>query len=174
MCRRPRLRPSPPHLPPGALLSIGSNGATTDEGFLDGDGMVHCVIIPEDREKDHVTYSSTYLETKGRSLERRRGDGSRFGGTLGAAPRGVPMLGNLARNGLTFGTADMQKDTCNTAMAISGDRLLALMEQSPPTEFRVSRAGRVETIHAPRADQCWQHGRARTDRPEHRRARGGD
>eukprot|EP00578_Thalassiosira_sp_NH16_P026580 CAMPEP_0181087486 /NCGR_PEP_ID=MMETSP1071-20121207/6296_1 /TAXON_ID=35127 /ORGANISM="Thalassiosira sp., Strain NH16" /LENGTH=590 /DNA_ID=CAMNT_0023169373 /DNA_START=2850 /DNA_END=4622 /DNA_ORIENTATION=+ len=138
----------PPDLPPGALLRIGPNGATTDEGFLDGDGMVHCVIIPEDREKDHVTYSSTYLETKGRSLERRRGDGSRFGGTLGAAPRGVPMLGNLVRNGLTFGTADMQKDTCNTAMAISGDRLLALMEQSPPTEFRVSRAGRVETVES--------------------------
>jgi len=137
----------PADLPAGALLRIGPNGATTDEGFLDGDGMVQCVIIPQDREED-VTYSSTYLETKGRSLERRKGDGSRFGGTLGAAPRGLPMLGNLVRNGLTFGTADMQKDTCNTAMAISGDRLLALMEQSPPTEFRVSRTGRVETVES--------------------------
>ncbi|EJK71741.1 hypothetical protein THAOC_06792 [Thalassiosira oceanica] len=137
----------PTDLPSGALLRIGPNGATTDEGFLDGDGMVHCVVIPLDREKD-VTYSSTYLETKGRSLERRKGDGSRFGGTLGAAPRGLPMLGNLVKNGLTFGTADMQKDTCNTAMAISGDRLLALMEQSPPTEFRVSRTGKVETVES--------------------------
>ena len=42
----------------------------------------------------------------------------------------------------------MQKDTCNTAIAVSGDRVLALMEQSPPSEIQISRDGKMTTIES--------------------------
>lgn len=91
---------------------------------------------------------ATYVDTKGRKLEREAGTGDKFAGTLGAAPRGLPMLGNLIKNGLTFGTLDVQKDTCNTALAVSGGRILALMEQSPPSEIEITKEGRMRTVES--------------------------
>ena len=95
--------------------------------------MVHCVTLPP--PGGTPLYSYTYVETRGREMERGArkpgGDGPTFGGTPGPAPRGLPMLANLLRNGVTFGTLAPQKDTCNTALATSGDRLLAPMEQCP-------------------------------------------
>ena len=144
----------PADLPRGALLRIGPNGATPDMGFLDGDGMVHCITLPPPDGGD-MMYSATYVETNGRKLEqarrdRRKGasadDDAVFSGTLGAAPRGLPMLASLLRNGLTFGTLEVQKDTCNTALAVSGDRVLALMEQSPPSEVEFTKQGAMRTV----------------------------
>jgi carotenoid cleavage dioxygenase len=56
------------------------------------------------------------------------------------------MLASLLRNGLTFGTLEVQKDTCNTALAVSGDRVLALMEQSPPSEVEFTKQGAMRTV----------------------------
>lgn len=147
----------PADLPRGALLRIGPNGATPDMGFLDGDGMVHAITLPPDGGSYDMMYSATYVETNGRKLEqarrgRRKGDGEEeeadlaFSGTLGAAPRGLPMLASLLRNGLTFKTFEVQKDTCNTALAVSGDRVLALMEQSPPSEIEFTKQGKMRTL----------------------------
>ena len=143
----------PADLPRGALLRIGPNGATPDMGFLDGDGMVHCITLPPPDGGD-MMYSATYVETNGRKLEQARRDRQKdasaddavFSGTLGAAPRGLPMLASLLRNGLTFGTLEVQKDTCNTALAVSGDRVLALMEQSPPSEVEFTKQGAMRTV----------------------------
>ena len=136
----------PDDLPAGAVLRIGPNGASKEEGWLDGDGLIQCVVIPEDK-KSPPLFSSTYVDTRGRSLEREAAkDGKRFRGTLGAAPKGLSMLQNLVQNGLNFQTMIVQKDTCNTAMARSGHRIMALMEQCPPSEIQVSRDGRIRTI----------------------------
>ena len=137
MSQESRASSLPSDLPRGCLLRIGPNGASTEEGFLDGDGIVHCITLPPDGEGD-IKYTATYVDTKGRKLERAVGNGKTFGGTLGAAPEGLPMLSNLLWNGLTFGTLDVQKDTCNTAIAVSGDRVLALMEQSPHLKFKLA------------------------------------
>jgi len=147
MSQESRASSLPSDLPRGCLLRIGPNGASTEEGFLDGDGIVHCITLPPDGEGD-IKYTATYVNTKGRKLERAVGNGKTFGGTLGAAPEGLPMLSNLLWNGLTFGTLDVQKDTCNTAIAVSGDRVLALMEQSPPSEIQISRDGKMTTIES--------------------------
>mmetsp|Transcript_16590 Transcript_16590/g.24506 ORF Transcript_16590/g.24506 Transcript_16590/m.24506 type:complete len:583 (-) Transcript_16590:1452-3200(-) len=143
----------PEDLPSGCLLRIGPNGATKDEGFLDGDGLVHCITLPPNGAKDReIMYSATYVQTKGRKLERARRIKSKenctFDGTLGAAPQGIPMLAALFRNGINFGTMDVQKDTCNTALAVSGDRVLALMEQSPPSEIKITKEGRMKTVQS--------------------------
>ena len=141
----------PPDLPPGCLLRIGPNGASTDEGFLDGDGLVHAITLspPDDEGERQIMYSATYVDTNGRKLERKAGnDGKKFGGTLGAAPYGLPMLANLLRNGLTFRTLSPQKDTCNTSLAVSGSRVLALMEQCPPSEIKVGKRGGVRTVES--------------------------
>jgi carotenoid cleavage dioxygenase-like enzyme len=153
--------PLPKDLPAGCLLRIGPNGATKEEGWLDGDGLIQCVVIPpnhdDDDDDDEISsspvFSSTYVDTRGRSLERNSkedtntdSEGKRFRGTLGAAPNGLPMLKGLVQNGIDFNTLTVQKDTCNTAMARSGDRVMALMEQSPPSEIQVSKEGRVKTI----------------------------
>lgn len=140
-----KTRTLPADLPRGCLLKIGPNGASKDEGWLDGDGMVHVVTLPPDGEGS-ITYSSTYVDTKGRKMEREAGNGKTFLGTLGSAPQGLPMLANLFQNGVNFGTLDVQKDTCNTALAVSGNRILALMEQSPPSEIRIDRGGRMTTL----------------------------
>lgn len=137
--------PLPKDLPAGSLLRIGPNGATKEDGWLDGDGLIQCVVIPDDESSTPV-FSSTYVETRGRRLELQSDDGKRFRGTLGAAPFGLPMLQNLVQNGVDFKTTVVQKDTCNTAMAFSGERVMALMEQSPPSEIQVSKEGRVRTI----------------------------
>ena len=142
--------PLPKDLPAGCLLRIGPNGATKEEGWLDGDGLIQCVVIPPNQSPP--IFSSTYVETRGRSLEQKSTDrnvggaGKRFRGTLGAAPNGLAMLQNLMKNGLDFQTTVVQKDTCNTALAVSGDRVLALMEQSPPSEIQISKDGRLRTV----------------------------
>lgn len=155
----------PKDLPPGCILRIGPNGATPEMGFLDGDGMVHCITIPtpcDESNNGEIMYSATYVDTKGRKLERARRiktaaddtanngvtNGATYAGTLGAAPQGLPMLYSLLRNGLTFGTLDVQKDTCNTALAASGSRVLALMEQSPPTEIEITKRGEMRTVQS--------------------------
>ncbi len=134
-------------LPPGCLLRIGPNGASINDGFLDGDGLVHAITLPPHGQGD-VMYSATYVDTKGRKLERAAANGRTFAGTLGAAPEGLPMLANLFRNGITFGTLDVQKDTCNTALSVSGRRILALMEQAPPSEIKISKMGRMRTVES--------------------------
>lgn len=140
----------PEDLPPGCILRIGPNGASKEEGFLDGDGLIHCVTLPPNG-KD-IMYSATYVQTKGRKVERAKRIKSKenitFKGTLGAAPFGLPMLGSLFQNGINFATLDVQKDTCNTALAVSGDRVLALMEQSPPSEVEFSKEGRMRTVES--------------------------
>ena len=110
--------------------------------------MVQCIVLPPSGSDKDIMYSSTYVDTKGRKLEREAANGKTFAGTLGAAPHGLPMLGNLLRNGLTFGTLDVQKDTCNTAMAISGKRVLALMEQAPPSVIKIDKSGRMRTVES--------------------------
>lgn len=148
--------PLPKDLPAGCLMRIGPNGATKEDGWLDGDGLIQCVVIPPaDKASSSWSpsppiFSSTYVKTRGRSLEHqssgRVDGGKRFRGTLGAAPNGLPMLQNLMKNGLDFQTMVVQKDTCNTALAVSGDRVLALMEQSPPSEIQISKDGRLRTV----------------------------
>lgn len=135
----------PSDLPAGCLLRIGPNGQTKDEGWLDGDGLIQCVTLPPDSAEAGPTFSSTYVETRGRTLEKQV-ENKRFRGTLGAAPHGLPMLQNLVQNGVDFQTMVVQKDTCNTALALSGDRVMALMEQSPPSEIQVFKDGRIETV----------------------------
>ena len=61
----------PSDLPPGCLLRIGPNGATVEEGFLDGDGMIHAITIPPIKDPGRQPmYSCTYVETNGRKLEK--------------------------------------------------------------------------------------------------------
>ena len=148
----------PSDLPPGCLLRIGPNGATIEEGFLDGDGLIHSITIPPSTQQQPM-YSCTYVETNGRTLEKevnaninnnnnnnKDNKNIKFRGSLGAAPYGWPMLQNLIQNGIDFQTLSCQKDTCNTAMAISGQRILALMEQCPPSEIQVYKDGSIKTI----------------------------
>ena len=139
----------PSDLPPGCLLRIGPNGGSADEGFLDGDGIVHAITLPPRNSDDYeIAYSSTYVNTRGRRLESHSGDNGKrkFLGTLGSAPRGLPMLANLLRNSIAFSTLEPQKDTCNTAIATSGSRTLALMEQSRPSEIRFNKLGKMTTV----------------------------
>ena len=131
----------PNDFPPGALLRLGPNGASIDDGFLDGDGLLHCIIIPPDPDAP-LTYSSTYIETVGRKLEEEKG--TKFIGSLGAAPNGLPLLGSVIQNMINFQIGT--KDTCNTALAQSGGRLLSLMEQTPPSEIEILKDGRIRTI----------------------------
>ena len=140
-----RMQNLPPDLPRGCLLKIGPNGASSKDGWMDGDGLVHAITLPPDGCGE-IMYSATYVDTNGRKLERKVANGKRFLGTLGAAPQGLPMLANLLSNGLTFRTLNVQKDTCNTAFAVSGSRILALMEQSPPSEIKIDKSGRMRTI----------------------------
>lgn len=144
--------PLPKDLPAGCLLRNGPNGGSKDDAWLDGDGLIQCVVIRTDKEapSSPPMFSSKYVETQGRRLERKSSDlgmGEKlFHGILGAAPNGFPMLQNLMKNGLNFQTMVAQKDTCNTAIAVSGHRVLALMEQSPPSEIQVSKDGRLRTL----------------------------
>jgi carotenoid cleavage dioxygenase len=135
----------PLDFPPGCLLRMGPMGATESEGFLDGDGMIHCMTFPANGGDG--TYSSTYVETKGRKLEQEFLP-KKYAGSLGAAPDGYPLLTAMIKNMLSFQTLQAQKDTCNTAIAQHGGRLLALMEQCPPSEIQVLRDGRVRTIES--------------------------
>lgn len=144
-CETP-MKPLPNDFPPGCLLRLGPNGGPTSDGFLDGDGMVQCITFPpNDSDKKHM-FSSTYIETEGRKLEAQ--NKKRFEGSLGGAPQGFPLVSSLIRNAVAFKTLQAQKDTCNTALAEHGGRVLALMEQCPPTEISVDKNGSVETLQS--------------------------
>lgn len=133
----------PSDFPPGVLLRLGPNGAEEDEGFLDGDGMIHSITFPPSGSEG--TYSATYVETKGRKIEKESGNDKRYLGSLGAAPQGYPLLQTLIRNMVAFKTIQAQKDTCNTAIAEHGGSILALMEQCPPSEIELKKDGSVRT-----------------------------
>lgn len=136
----------PSDFPPGSLLRLGPNGADATEGFFDGDGMVQCITFPPDSQQS--TFSATYVDTKGRQLEKATGFTKKFKGTLRGVPQGYPMLGSIFENAINFQTLQAQKDTCNTALAEHGGRILALMEQCPPTEIEITRSGKVNTVEA--------------------------
>lgn len=145
--RTARAAPLPTNFPPGCLLRLGPNGAPQNEGFFDGDGMVQCITFPPSTDREHVgMFSCSYVDTRGRQLEGERQ--KVFLGTLGAVPRGLPLLFNVLSNMLTFRTLQGQKDTCNTALATHGGRVLALMEQCPPAEIAIGRDGRISTVQA--------------------------
>lgn len=151
--------PLPVDLPPGVLLRNGPNPQPGHEcsSFLDGDGMVHAITLPPqnsdvgekvDGNKQHFvpSYSRTWIRSAGFAKEEAAGGQQLFRGTL-VAPRGYPMLAHLVSN--AFKTrGQVQKDTVNTALSNHAGRVLALMEQSRPSELRVSQDGRVRTIAA--------------------------
>lgn len=145
----------PEDLPRGALLRNGPNtvpgargpgtpGVSGRGGWLDGDAMVHCVVLPPD-EAGEPRFSRTHLRTAAFAKEEAAGR-PLFDGSL-VAPFGFPLLLGLLANGLR--AAQPQKDTANTAFVkFAGGRLLALMEQCLPCEFRVSRSGALATVRA--------------------------
>jgi len=143
--------PIPPKdFPPGSYLRLGPGGYSKDEGFLDGDGMVQCITIPpECSQPSDILFSSSYVDTAGRQKERQMrttgGYRPKYIGSLGSAPRGWPLASAMIQNMVTFRTSQAQKDTCNTALAEHGGRVLALMEQSPPTEIEVTKSGKIRT-----------------------------
>jgi carotenoid cleavage dioxygenase-like enzyme len=143
-------KPLPSNFPPGCLLRMGPNGAEPTDGFMDGDGFVNCITFPPPGDTNYrPSFSSTYIDNRGRKLERSN-PGKRFLGTLGCLPRALPLLKNLFINAVNFRTLQCQKDTCNTALAQQDGRVLALMEQSPPSEIQLTRDGRLLTI----SDNC--------------------
>jgi carotenoid cleavage dioxygenase-like enzyme len=210
----------PSNFPPGCWLRIGPNGFQSTDGFLDGDGMIHCVTFPpvyqqqqqlfdhhslttttttvtaetdstrqqqqqekedtlasdtvtaSDIELHHHYYTSTYIATAGRTIEqeynskrqqqdRQQHDKQKHNqqqnsnnnnkyyiGSLAGAPRGYPLVKALISNMITFQTLQAQKDTANTALAEHNGCIVALMEQSLPTEISIDTMGRVSTIQA--------------------------
>jgi carotenoid cleavage dioxygenase-like enzyme len=153
----------PSNFPPGCLLRLGPNGASSQDGFMDGDGFVNCITFPpsliqalnasrintKDCTDTGGTFSSTYIDTRGRKLEVAN-PGKLFLGTLGAVPYGIPLLQNIVTNAINFRTLQCQKDTCNTALGVHDGKILALMEQCPPCEIQVQRDGRINTV----SDSC--------------------
>jgi len=131
----------PSDLPRGAVLKNGPNAKyDSSGGWLDGDAMVCCVILPPDGATPR--FSRTYLRTAGFSKEEAAGK-RLFEGTL-VAPRGLKLLQAIVSN--VVRAAQPQKDTANTAfLPLAGGRVLALMEQCLPCEFRVARNGTVTT-----------------------------
>ena len=128
----------PADLPRGAVLKNGPNPqpeyATEQGGWLDGDGMVHCVCLPPE-EAGEPRYSRSWVRTSG--FEKERAAGRRlFDGSL-VAPRGLPLLWGLLANGVR--ALQPQKDTANTGLLPLGSdgRFLALMEQCLPSECQV-------------------------------------
>jgi carotenoid cleavage dioxygenase-like enzyme len=91
-------------------------------------------------------YSRTYVRARGFAAEEAAGGKQLFSGTL-VAPRGWPMLAALVRNAAS-GTGMVLKDTANTALSLHGGKLLALMEQSRPSELSLSRGGALRTLAA--------------------------
>jgi carotenoid cleavage dioxygenase len=118
--------------------------------------MIQCITFPPrndgqggfsgEQEASTSQFTATYVETQGRRREARDVAGRRYKGSLGSAPRGVPLLKNLVSNMISFKTIQGQKDTANTAIAEHGDKILALMEQAPPSEIEVDKSGRVRTV----------------------------
>jgi len=154
----------PIDFPPGCLLRLGPNGAASTDGFFDGDGMIQSITFPpslnlnsnnnnNNNNSNHhqhhhqqQMFATTYIETKGRTLEHTLG--KKFKGTLGGVPQAYPMIQSLLENAFTFQTLQAQKDTCNTAIAEHGGRILALMEQCPPTEIEVTQNGEIRTVQS--------------------------
>ena len=142
----------PADLPRGAVLKNGPNPqpeyATEQGGWLDGDGMIHCVCLPPDEEGE-PKYSRTWVRTSG--FEKEKAAGKRlFDGSL-VAPRGLPLLWSLVANGIR--ALQPQKDTANTGLLPlgSGGRCLALMEQCLPSELQVRSDASVVTLGAGRS-----------------------
>jgi carotenoid cleavage dioxygenase-like enzyme len=139
----------PADLPRGVVLKNGPNPqpqfASEQGGWLDGDGMIHAVLLPPDG-KGEPTYSRTWVRTQGFVKEAESGK-RLFDGSL-VAPRGLPLLTGLVANGLRAGQP--QKDTANTGLLPVGSdgRCLALMEQCLPTEVQVCTDGSVVTLGA--------------------------
>jgi len=155
----------PYDFPAGALLRIGpnpQNEVTGVESFLDGDGMLHSIVVPPPSSADNdervCIYSNRYIDTVGRRVQKKAasehgasggGELPPFYGTLVAAPKSYPMLRNIFRNILKFGTLRGQKDTCNTAVKGFGKgKILCLMEQGLPSEVSVSQRGEINTIRS--------------------------
>ena len=91
----------PADFPRGAVLKNGPNPqpeyAREQGGWLDGDGMVHCVVLPPDASGPPM-YSRTWVRTDG--FQKEVAAGRRlFDGSL-VAPRGLPLLWGLLCNGL--------------------------------------------------------------------------
>ena len=130
----------------GAILRTGPNARPwgSGGGWLDGDGMVHAVVLG-----DECKYSRAWLRTAAFAKEEAAGSKQLFRGSL-VAPFGFKLLVNLAKN--LAAAAQPQKDTANTALvalrAPGEGRVLGLMEQCKPCEFRVSSDGRLETVAA--------------------------
>jgi carotenoid cleavage dioxygenase-like enzyme len=138
----------PPDLPGGAYLRIGPNPrpGRKEPGFLDADGMLLSIVIrPPEERADHCLFSSAWVRTAGFQKEEAAG-GDLFQGTLGAAPRGWPVLAAVINNFVRGKQA--VKDTCNTAVSYHAGKILALMEQCRPSEVRVSKTGELRTIKA--------------------------
>ena len=67
-----------------------------------------------------------------------------FDGSL-VAPFGYKLLGNLAKN--LVRAKQPQKDTANTALlALKRGRVLGLMEQCRPCEFKIYQDATIETV----------------------------
>jgi carotenoid cleavage dioxygenase-like enzyme len=108
-------------------------------------------IPPNCTQPSDVLFSSTFVDTAGRQRERQLNRSStdgyclKYKGSLGKAPRGWPIALAMLQNMINLRTTQAQKDTCNTALAEHGGRVLALMEQSPPTEIEITQSGEVRT-----------------------------
>jgi carotenoid cleavage dioxygenase-like enzyme len=135
----------PSDFPRGAVLKNGPNARYDSAGgWLDGDGMVHCVVLPPDASEPR--YSRTYLRTCGFSKEEAAGEGLFLGSLV--APDGYRLLWALFKNAVR--AAQPQKDTANTAfLRLRGTgRVLALMEQCLPCEFTVATDATLTTTRA--------------------------
>lgn len=135
----------PSDFPRGAVLKNGPNARYDSAGgWLDGDGMVHCVVLPPDGSEPR--YSRTYLRTCGFSKEEVAGEGLFLGSLV--APDGYRLLWALFKNAVR--AAQPQKDTANTAfLRLRGTgRVLALMEQCLPCEFTVAADATLTTTRA--------------------------
>ena len=111
----------PPDLPGGALMRIGPNPRPNDPcpGFLDGDGMIHSIVIPpfEQRESNQdLWYSRAWVRAAGFAKEEKAGQ-ILFVGMM-CAPQGWPVLKSLANNLIRAGQP--VKDTVNTALSCHG------------------------------------------------------
>ena len=130
----------PRDLKNGALLRNGPNARRwgSKGGWLDGDGMVHACVFSEEPR-----YSRRWLRTEAFAKEEAVGK-ELFDGSL-VAPFGYKLLGNLAKN--LFRAKQPQKDTANTALlALKRGRVLGLMEQCRPCEFKIYQDATIETV----------------------------